>query len=225
MSDTEAIEDVKKGSGWLVILGILTVVLGLIAMGSPFLMSLAATYWVGAALLVGGLFQFIHGFKAVGWAGKIFMIVVGLLTALAGIMILARPLMGMALLTLLLAIFFIADGVCTIFAAFRCKPERGWGWLLFSGIMTVLLGVLIYAKWPLSGAMAIGILVGIRLLFAGWGMIFFGGTVRSVAKAAGEARKEADVASGSENKEESTKLDSSVGDRPGGATPPETPKK
>ena len=89
-----------------------------------------------------------------------------------------QPGMALASLTLVLAIYFLVDGLVMLFAAFSVKPARGWGWLLFNGIITLLLGLLIFGQWPLSGAWAIGILVGVRLLFAGMTMIALGSSGR-----------------------------------------------
>ncbi|MGI9241059.1 MAG: HdeD family acid-resistance protein, partial [Verrucomicrobiales bacterium] len=72
--------------------------------------------------------------------------------------------------------------------AFSLKPEKGWGWLLASGVITLLLAIMIGRQWPVSGGWAIGTLFGINILFSGWAMIFTGGTVRSLAKEAKEAK-------------------------------------
>ena len=98
-----------------------------------------------------------------------------------------RPVVGLLSMTLLLAVYFIVDGVSEIFAAFKMKPDRGWGWLLFNGIVAVLLGAMIWRQWPVSGAWAIGLLVGIHILFSGWTMIVLGSGARRFAAAAEDA--------------------------------------
>ena len=76
---------------------------------------------------------------------------------------------------------WLADVLYAI-AAFRAKPDRGWGWLLFSGVVSLILGILIWRQWPMSGLWAIGILLGIRILMAGFGMIFVGSATRQIGK-------------------------------------------
>ena len=89
---------------------------------------------------------------------------------------------------LLLAIFFWADGAMRIVLSFQARPLRGWGWILFGGVLSVLLGFLIFRNWPLSGAWAVGTLVGIDLLYTGWSMIALALAARGAGETApGEA--------------------------------------
>ena len=81
-----------------------------------------------------------------------------------------------------LAMYLIFSGISEAIMAFQVKPNAGWGWALFSGIMSVILGAMIWSQFPLSGAWAIGILIGARLIFSGWTLFMFGMTARSAAK-------------------------------------------
>ena len=85
----------------------------------------------------------------------------------------------------MLAIFLFLRGIIQIQGAFAVKPENGWGWLLFGGILAILLGVLLMMKWPIGGMLAIGIFIGIELLFSGITVLMFGGDLRRAAKAQG----------------------------------------
>jgi hypothetical protein len=107
--------------------------------------------------------------------------VIGLLGVAAGLLMVSRPLIGLVTMTMLLAVYFLVDGLSEIIAAFKIKPDRGWGWVLFNGIIAVLLGLMIWRQWPVSGAWAIGVLVGIHILMTGWSVIIFGTGARSVA--------------------------------------------
>jgi len=93
-------------------------------------------------------------------------------------MLLGRPVFALLSLTILLAAYFFVAGIFEIVFAFQLKPEKGWGWMLTSGAMSLLLGIMIWRQWPVSGAWAIGILVGIKLLFAGMTMISVGSAAR-----------------------------------------------
>ncbi len=164
-------------------LGIVTILLGLIALGAPLMTSAYLTMMVGAFLLVSGVFQIVHGFGAAGWKGKMFAILIGVLAVIGGAMLMSRPMIGIGVFTLFLAGYFLADGIVSIAMAFKLKPEKGWGWVLFSGIVTLMLGIVIWRQWPISGIWAIGILF---VLMAGWSMVIFGSVARGIAKAAEE---------------------------------------
>jgi uncharacterized membrane protein HdeD (DUF308 family) len=181
----EVATTIKKGSGWVIFLGILTLILGVFAISAPAIAGVWVTIAVGAVFLVNGIFQVAHGFGVPGWKGKTFTILIGILTVIGGGVILARPMFGLEVLTLILAIYFVMEGVMTLMMAFQLKPEKGWGWALFSGIVSLVLGGIIWMQWPVSGLWAIGILVGVRMLMCGWGMIAFGSVARGAAKEAG----------------------------------------
>lgn len=178
-------EAAKKGAGCCVALGILTILLGMFAISSPLFAGVAIQYFVGAAILVGGIFQVLHAFQGGGDRRPIFAFLSGLLAIICGGLMFAKPLLGLSILTLILIAYFVADGLVKIMYAFKHKhkPDPGWGWVLVSGIITLLLGLVLWKEWPLSGAWAIGVLFGINLIFDGWAMIFTGSAVRGVVKA------------------------------------------
>ncbi len=104
------------------------------------------------------------------------MFLIGVLTLLAGIAVIAHPLMSSAVLTIMLAVYFLADGVSELISAFSVK--EGKGWLLFDAVVTVMLGIMIFTGFPLAGTVAIGVFLGIKLLFVGITML----TIRSAAR-------------------------------------------
>ena len=168
-------------------LGILTVIFGMISIGTPLVTGLAVSLMVGILLAAGGVMQIIHAFKVPSGGGRrIFLILAGLFAFGFGIFMTTRPVESLLAMTLVLVAFFIVDGVCKIVDAFGVKPEKGWGWLLASGIITLVLAIMIWRRWPVSGGWAIGTLFGINILFSGWAMIFTGGAVRSLGKEAGD---------------------------------------
>ena len=173
----------KKGAGWVIALGIATILVGLFALSSPLFIGIAVQYFVGAALMIGGIFQIIHAIKGDGAGKSIFAIISGLLAVLCGGIMFAKPLMGLGVITLFLIAYFVSEGLVKIIHAFKSRSQKGWGWLLFSGAITLLLGLALWSNWPLSGAWAIGTLFGINLIFNGWAMIFTGSAVRSTIKA------------------------------------------
>ncbi len=173
---------VKKPAGWMIFLGILVILSGILAIGAPLVAGISVTIFVGAMIMVAGISQLVHAFSLKFKQGLIVKIILSVLAIIAGLFLLIRPLQGLLGLTIFIGIYFIADGIGWITMAFRNRPEKGWGWHLFSGIISVLLGIMILNQWPLSGVWAIGVLFGIRMLNAGFGMAFFGSAIRSRAK-------------------------------------------
>jgi uncharacterized membrane protein HdeD (DUF308 family) len=174
--------DAKRNAGWLVVLGVVTVIAGVLAMGSPLASGLAVAFIVGIAMTIGGVARTISAFSAGSFGQGALAFVGGILTLGAGLIVAARPGIGLATLTLLLGGSLVMDGISGAILAFRVRPEKGWGWMLFSAAMGVVLGFLLLREWPLSGLWAIGTLVGINLLFSGLSIISVGAAARSVAK-------------------------------------------
>jgi len=175
-------EQAKKHAGWLVVLGVVTVIAGFLAMASPLLAGLSVTVLIGIAMVIAGVARTIGAFQAGSFGQGALAFVGGILTFAAGVILAAKPGIGLATLTLVLGGYLLVDGISGAVLAFHVRPEKGWGWMLFSAVMGVVLGILLLKEWPLSGAWAIGTLVGINLVFAGFTFISVGSTARSVAK-------------------------------------------
>ena len=140
---------------------------GIFALLSPLVAGAFVTIIVGATMLVAGVTRVVDAFQGGGfWTGLF-----GAIYCIAGFMIVVDPLPGLLALTMLLTIYFMAVGVSEIISAFMMRPVQGWGFLLFSGIISVLLAIMIWNQWPLSGTWAVGTLVGIQLMFSGITMI------------------------------------------------------
>ena len=173
---------VKKFKGALIVFGILNIIFGFIAMGAPLMTGAAITIIIGVMLIMSGIVELVHAFSGNGWKAGIFDFIGGALALIGGGLIISRPLLGLALLTLILVFYFIVDGITRIIAAFQVKPTPGWGILLIGGLASLVLGIMIWRRWPLSGLWAIGILVGIKIMFAGWSMLFMGTAVGAALK-------------------------------------------
>lgn len=161
----------KLSPGWLMILGIGMVLLGTAAMVVPAAFTLATSLVLGWVLVVLGAMQVLSLFHSKAKGETIWALITGVLGLAAGLVLLIKPLPGILTLTLLLALFLIAEGVVKAMWGFRLRPEPGWGWLVLSGLLALLLGVLIYSKWPWDAVWVIGLMVGIDLLFTGWSVI------------------------------------------------------
>lgn len=153
--------------GWLLVLGIVQVICGAVALAIPVAASVAAAIVAGALLLVSGIFQLIHAFSTRPWREAALPILGGVLYVAAGASLLAFPVSGALTLTIVVAALLIADGVVRILLARRMWAMSGSGWMLAAGIGSVLVGLLLLLGWPLTGLIALGVLLGINLLFTG----------------------------------------------------------
>jgi uncharacterized membrane protein HdeD (DUF308 family) len=175
---TSWVKDAKRNAGWLTALGVLGIVVGFMAIASPMVAGVYVTVMVGIFMLVAGISQLIGSLKSGAFGSGAMGVLWGLLTSLAGLVMFSRPLVGLGVLAVILGIYFFTDGIWGIVLAFRVRPEKGWVWILTSGVLAILLGFFIFRQWPVSGAWAIGTLVGIHLLFRGVSLVAIGTTAR-----------------------------------------------
>ncbi|MFN3623305.1 MAG: HdeD family acid-resistance protein [Hyphomicrobium sp.] len=158
--------------GWFLALGIVLILAGLAAIAFPFLSSIAAKVVLGWLFLIGGVMMIVHAFQAPGWGGFLWELLIGILYVVVGGYLAFFPLAGLLTLTIVIAALFIAEGVFEAIMAFRVRPHEGWVWLLLSGIAALAVGVIIAMGLPESAIWALGLLVGINLLFSGWSYVF-----------------------------------------------------
>ena len=177
----ELIDAIRRNAGLTVASGVILLLAGLLAILSPFVAGLSITIMVGVLLALSGISQCFLAFRAGAFGRGLMMFAAGLLMAIAGFYMMSQPVSGLAALTLVLMAFLIATGIAEIILAFQLKPADGWGIELFNGIVTLVLGILLWRQFPLSGAWAIGILFGIKMVFSGWALIFIGRGVKTLA--------------------------------------------
>lgn len=180
-------DGIRRGSGWLVVLGILSVILGVLAINAPLLTGVLVTLVIGWYLIAKGILELFAMFKAKGLGCGILAFLGGVLSVAAGIVILFCPPTGLKLLTLVLAVYFLLDGITRIVVAFKARPLAGWAWHLFGGVLALLLGLMIWRQWPLSAIWAIGVFAGIHIMLGGWTQIFIGLAVRKGVPEGGTA--------------------------------------
>jgi len=175
---------VKQGSR-ITLIGVVIIIFGVIAMAMPAFVGASVALLIGILVLLAGLSRLVWAFRARG-GERVFLLLVGVLTTLAGILMIANPLFTGGVIAILLAVYFIADGVLEIMGGLRLRPGRGWGWLLFAGIVSVVLGILIWRQFPLSGLVAVGVLLGIKLLMVGFLMTTVGSAVKTLGRSMSE---------------------------------------
>jgi uncharacterized membrane protein HdeD (DUF308 family) len=138
----------------------------------------ATTIVIGASMLVGGIIQIIHAFMTREWRGFVFALISGLLYFASGLLVMREPVHGALVLTLLLTAFIIAGGILRVVLALQHRGIRAWGLVLLSGVVSIVVGYLLYAKLPWSGLWILGILIAIDMLVQGGGWLYFGIALR-----------------------------------------------
>lgn len=176
--------EVQKNWGWVLALGIIFVILGIFGLGRLVALTMVSIIFFGILLLVGGVTQLIDSFKCKGWKGVIFHLLIAIVYLVAGISVIANPLVASAFLTLVLGFAIIATGIMRIVMAIQHSGSPNWGWLLVGGILAVFMGAIIAARWPIAGLWVIGLFVAIELLINGWSYIFVALAARAASKAA-----------------------------------------
>ncbi len=183
--DAGLVEGIKKNAGLTVVSGIILLIAGTLAIFSPFVAGVSITMLVGAMLAVSGIGQCFLAFKTGAFDRGLMVFVVGVLMTITGFYMMNQPIAGLATLTIILMSYLLATGVLEVIVAFQLKPANGWGLELVNGIVTLVLGILLWRQFPLSGVWAIGVLFGIKMIFSGWAFVFIG---RNVKKMAAEAQ-------------------------------------
>jgi uncharacterized membrane protein HdeD (DUF308 family) len=170
--------------GWLLTFGIVQVLCGFFALLVPVAATIAAAIVFGALLLVSGAFQAVHAFTIRRWQGVVLHALGALLYIVAALLFLVFPVSGALTLTVIVGALLIADGVIRSALAFRIRPRDGWGWMLASAIASLIVGGLLLLGWPITGFWALGVLLGVNLLFSGFTHCALALTFRSEEKAA-----------------------------------------
>jgi len=160
----------RIGTGW----GFAVMLLGILAIMAPFVSGVTVTSLVAVAITAAGIAMTVYAFKAGSFGKGLLQFLFGGITILFGIAMFVTPLRSMFGLTGLLMAYFVVDGLFAIFSGVRGRPQPGWGWMIVSGVASVVLAVLLWRQWPASGAYAVGMLVGIRLIFSGWSIAMLG---------------------------------------------------
>ena len=174
VATSPGLEPLRAKRGWVIALGVVYIIAGLIALGSVVLATIATVFVVGIMMLIAGVAEVFHAFQIKTWGKFLLWLLLGALYIIAGFLTFENPLLAAALLTLLLGIALIASGIMRIWLAFSMKAGMPWIWVVVSGVITVLLGLIILAHWPVSSLYILGLFLGIDLIFAGAGWLAVG---------------------------------------------------
>lgn len=171
----------KAAASTLMWEGIALIVLGSIAIIVPAVFSLAITVLIGVLLLIGGAVRLWRCLRGGDSGSHLWHILAAVLAVIAGVLLLVNPAEGVLTLTVILIALFLAEGVIKSIGAIGMRPASGWLWMLISGLVDIVLGIVLWSGFPGSGMWAIGLLVGISLLFTGWTAVMLAGALRRSA--------------------------------------------
>ena len=182
----EAMRDtVKRYSLWYLIQGILLVVAGLLALIYPFIASVAIVYLLAWILIASGVLQGIGLIGARHVPHFWLQLISAVLAILIGLLLLRAPDSGLLLITVLLIVFFMVEGIAKVIFALTIKPFPNWGWVLGSGVVGILLALILWTSMPISADWVLGLLLGIQLVCEGAALTYLAWQVRTAPAVSG----------------------------------------
>jgi len=167
MAETTAALDPQRASRWVMILGIVMIIAGVLAVFAPAPAALATSLFFAAMFILGGAAQIAHAVATRTHDGFGWKLLSGIAMGVLGVLFAVFPVAGIASLALLVGALLLANGVCSVMLAFRLRPKKGWGWVLFDGALSIVLAALIAIGWPATSIPIIGLLTGFALISGG----------------------------------------------------------
>jgi uncharacterized membrane protein HdeD (DUF308 family) len=171
--------ELRRNWGWLLALGVLLLALGIVALVDSVVATVTSALLFGWILLAAGIVEGVQAFWHRGGGHLLLHALNAVLAIVVGFMLLRNPLAGAIVMTLLLAVYFVVAGAFRIVAGCGVHAP-GRGWVILNGVVTLVLGVLIWAQWPASGLWVIGLFIGIDLIVAGWSQVMTAMAVRGL---------------------------------------------
>ncbi|MFA5522352.1 MAG: HdeD family acid-resistance protein [Castellaniella sp.] len=179
MDPQSPLQLVKDRWGWFVGLGVVLVITGLLASWHVLTAALVSVIFVGILMLIAGVAMLVNAWRMKGWGGFLLWTLSGVLYLGAGALAFYNPLVGAAVLTLLLGASLIGSGAFRLWVWFQNRAQPGWQWLAFSGAISLLAGLLIALGWPDNSVFILGFLLAIDLAFQGVTLIMLGLALRA----------------------------------------------
>ncbi|MBC1218649.1 HdeD family acid-resistance protein [Nostoc sp. UCD121] len=180
-------KDIKKDINGSLISGILLSILGVIAIAAPSLSTLFAETWIAVILIFAGFTKLVYATQTRHEGGFIWKLLLSGLYIATGIMLFVYPYTGILTLTLLLGSFLLAEGTFELILAFKLRPQGNWTWILGDGIITLVLGAMIWFQWPFNSPWLLGTLVGVSVIFTGISRVMLSLNGRSISSSTNEA--------------------------------------
>ncbi len=172
----------RRAGTFLTVEAIVLLLLGGVAIFLPLVAGIITIVFLGWILMLAGIVGLVSTFGSRGMPGFAWSLISALLAFVAGILLVASPVRGLFSITLVLAVFFLADGVMTILYAVSHQGQLigRWGWMMASGVATVILAVLVLLGLPASATWALGVIVGVDMVMAGSSLLALGSTLRTL---------------------------------------------
>ncbi len=168
------LDGIRENATLAVTSGVILIIAGTMALLSPLVAGSSSTIMVGVLLVIGGIGQCILAFKAGAFGKGLLTFIVGLFMTIAGSYMATQPVVGLASLTMILVIYLVIAAVFELIMAFQIRPAEGWGSVLTNSIVTLLLGIMLWRQFPLSGGWAISVVFGVKMIFSGWVLLSIG---------------------------------------------------
>jgi uncharacterized membrane protein HdeD (DUF308 family) len=170
----EGLRALRDKWGWIVALGVIFMLAGVIALGSVLMATVSAVYIIGIMMIMAGVTEIVTAFNVKDWGKFALWMLLGLLYVAAGVIAFLNPFAAASILTLMLGVALMIGGIVRGFLAWHVREAgKPWGWVAFSAVITILLGLMIVLQWPYSSFYVLGVFLGIDLIFIGssWLMI------------------------------------------------------
>ena len=174
LEERSGLGPLRAKSGWIIALGVVYIIAGIIALGSMLAATVVSVFVVGIMMVIAGVAEVINAFQIKTWGKFMLWLLLGALYIVAGFLAFENPLLAAAVLTLFLGVSLIVSGTIRVVLAFGMQRAMPWIWVLLSGIITALLGLIIVAHWPVSSLYVLGLFLGIDLVIAGAGWVGIG---------------------------------------------------
>jgi uncharacterized membrane protein HdeD (DUF308 family) len=177
-SIASGLSSLRSKWGWIVALGVIYLIAGILAFGSIYFATAVSILFVGAMMIVAGIAEIFNAFQFKSWGKFVLWLLLGALYVVAGFFVFENPLLAAVTLTLVIGIALVISGIVRLFLAFSMNAAAPWGLVALSGVITLLLGAIILARWPVSSLYVLGIFLSVDLIFAGVGWISMGLALR-----------------------------------------------
>ncbi|MEA5601149.1 HdeD family acid-resistance protein [Nostoc sp. UHCC 0252] len=180
-------KDIKKDINGSLISGILLSILGVIAIAAPSISTLFAETWIAVILIFAGFTKLVYATQSRHQGGFLWKLLLSGLYIATGIMLFVYPFTGILTLTLLLGSFLLAEGTFELILAFKLRPQQNWTWVLGDGIITLVLGAMIWFQWPFNAPWLLGTLIGVSVIFSGISRVMLSLNARSISNSPEQA--------------------------------------
>ncbi|MCC5610351.1 HdeD family acid-resistance protein [Nostoc sp. CHAB 5834] len=184
---TDVSRNINKDVNGSLISGVLLSILGVIAIAAPNFSTLFAETWIAVILIFAGFTKIVYATQTRHEGGFIWKVLLSGLYIATGVMLFVYPFTGILTLTLLLGTFLLTEGTFELILAFKLRPQENWTWILGNGIITLVLGAMIWFQWPFNAPWLLGTLVGVSIIFTGISRVMLSLNARSTSNPTNEA--------------------------------------